>query len=66
VVFPADVALWTDYARLIELIKKYKRFDTLNLRPPPDAFKNGKVIAIEGKQGVRTHKVKCEVNFEYS
>jgi hypothetical protein len=60
------VALWPDFARLFERIKKDKRFNALNLRPPPGAFDNGKVIAILGKQGTCTHKGKHEINFESS
>jgi hypothetical protein len=63
---PADVALWQNYVRLLEQIKKDKRFDSLNHHPPPEAFENGKVIAIVGRQGTHTHKGNHEVNFEYS
>jgi hypothetical protein len=38
----------------------------LNHHPPPEAFENGKGIAVVGKKGTRTHKGKQEINFEYS
>jgi hypothetical protein len=62
--FPADVVLWPDYARILERISKDKRCYALNRRPPPEAFKNGKLIAIVGKQGTRTHKGNHKINFE--
>jgi hypothetical protein len=54
------------HARLLECINKDNRFNVLNHHPPPEALKNGKVVAIVGKQGRHTHKGKHEVNFEYS
>jgi hypothetical protein len=66
VLFPADVALWPDYARLLQRIKKVKHVDALNCRSPPEAFENYKVITIVGKQGKGTHKGKDGINFEYS
>jgi hypothetical protein len=37
----------------------------LDLRPPPEAFETGKIIAILGKQGTKTREDTHGINFEY-
>jgi hypothetical protein len=68
VAFPLDASTWTDYSRLLELIKKNKRLQVFNGVPPPDLLEDGKFVAIVGKRGTQAHKtsMRCVFNIPLS
>jgi hypothetical protein len=66
VAFSPDTSLWPEYQRLSDRIHKDKHLTMFNRMPPPGAMKDGKIVAVVGKRGTLTHRIKYEVNFEYS